>query len=616
EVLAFPINSDGSIGTQAWAASALIPAAASRSIFTWDDTANSGKGGGISFLWSSLNATEQAKLNTSYAGVSDGQGSNRLNYLRGDQSNEETNSGTYRSRSTLLGDIVNSNPQFVGVQDFSFANIPGDGSTYNSFVAGKASRTPMLYVGSNDGMMHGFNANTGAEVFDYVPRGVYPNLSALTDPAYTHQYYVDGSATGVDAYTSGSWKTLLVGTTGAGAREIYLLDVSDPSSFSTSSILWDYDGATVSDDDMGYTLGSATIARMNDGDWYVIFGNGYNSPNQHAIIYMYNLRTLVLRKFDTLVGSSSLNNGMGAPNPIDFNNDRIVDALYAGDLQGNLWKLDVSDTDNSKWAYTFKSGGNPAPLFTAKDSSGNVQPITDRPQVGLSSTGEVMVYFGTGTYFQTGDNTVASSPPVQSFYGLIDDKGNASTDQVLRSNLLQQSIVQETTVSGTSFRVTTPYKMATGQQGWYLDLNYPTAQGERVVSDPVLDNGRIIFTTLIPQGNACQFGGISWLMELDADDGGQLDISPYDINGDGKVNSNDYVKVTYTDPKTGASVTATVPVSGKQSNVGIIKTPGIIRGATLEYKYYSGSTGAVGMTQESVSGGGGRLSWQQLSPTN
>ena len=142
--------------------------------------------------------------------------------------------------------------------------------------------------------------------------------------------------------------------------------------------------------------------------------------------------------------------------------------------------------------------------------------------------------------------------------------------------------------------------------------NYPSAQGERVVSDAVLDNGRVIFTTLIPQGNACQFGGISWLMELNFDDGGQLGMSPYDINGDGKVNSNDYVTVTYTDPKTGHSTTATVPVSGKESNVGIIKTPGIIKGANLEYKYYSGSTGAIGMTTESVKKGGSRMSWQQL----
>jgi type IV pilus assembly protein PilY1 len=613
EVLALPISpKDGSVGTQAWAASSLIPAANSRSIFTWDETANSGAGGGISFLWSSLNTTEQTKLNTNLVGTNDSNGSLRLNYLRGDQSQEQTQGGNFRTRASILGDIVNSNPQFVGKQDFGSSALPGaEGATYQSFVTSKASRTAMLYVGGNDGMMHAFNANTGVEVFDYVPRGVYPNLSALTDPDYTHQYYVDGSEQGVDAYVSGAWKTLLVGATGAGAKEIFLLDVSSPGTFSASNILWDYDGTTRGDGDMGYTLGQATIVRLHDGDWYVAFGNGYNSTNQHAVLYLYNIRTKVIKKFDTLIGSVASPDGMSAPNPVDLDGDRIVDALYAGDLQGNVWKIDVSNTDNTKWGFTFKSSGNPAPLFTAKDSSGNVQPITDRLQVGLSKTGQVMVFFGTGTYFMTGDNTVGSNPPVQSFYGLIDDLGTASADQVSRSNLLQQFIVGESTVLGRNFRITTSYSMTTAQQGWYVDLNFPSAQGERVVSDAVLNFGIITFTTLIPQGNACQFGGTSWLMELDSSTGAALTNS-LDVNGDGNIDSNDYVTVTYTDPATNQSVTKSVAVGGEQSNVGIIKTPGIIQAGNKEHMYASGSTGGIASFTSSSGDPATRLSWQQL----
>jgi type IV pilus assembly protein PilY1 len=616
EVLAFPINADGSIGTQAWAASSLIPAASSRSIYSWNETLNSSAGGGISFLWANLSTTEQTNLNTSYFGVNDSNGSLRVNYLRGDQSQEQSQGGNFRTRSDILGDIVNSNPEFVGdTSDFGDSVLSGtEGSSYPSFLTTKSTRTPMLYVGANDGMMHAINANTGVEQFDYVPRGVYSNLSALTDPDYSHQYYVDGAHIAVDAYISGNWKTLLVGTTGAGAREVYLLDVTNPGSFSTSSILWDYDGATRGDNNMGYSIPAATIARMHDGDWYVIFGNGYNSPNQHAMIYMYNIRTKALITFDTGVGSGSSPNGMSAPSPVDFDGDRVVDALYAGDLQGNVWKLDVSGSTASSWKYySYGSSGSTAtPFFTAKDSSNNVQPITDRIQVGLNSSSQVMLYFGTGTYFETNDNTVGTSPPVMSFYGLIDDKANGSADKISgRSNLLEQYVVAQSTNSGNTFRITTAYPMTTAEVGWFMDLNYTTAQGERVVSDAVLDNGRVIFTTLIPQGNACQFGGISWLMELDSDTGGSLTtISPFDVNGDGKVNASDLVTVTYTDPASGKTVTATTPVGGEESNVGIIKTPGIITSGTLQYKYYSGSTGSIGMTTESAPTSGGRVSWQ------
>jgi type IV pilus assembly protein PilY1 len=201
---------------------------------------------------------------------------------------------------------------------------------------------------------------------------------------------------------------------------------------------------------------------------------------------------------------------------------------------------------------------------------------------------------------------------VQAFYGLIDDLGNTATDQVLASNLTQQQIVSESTVNGTNVRVTTAYPMTAGSQGWYINLDYPSASGERSVSDAVLENGRIIFTTVIPQGSACQYGGTSWLMELSIDTGGQLSISPLDINGDGKVNSNDYVTVTYTDPKTHQSVTATVPVSGVQSDVGIIKTPAIIQAGNLQLKAVSGSTGKNKLYTESDIGSGGRESWQQV----
>lgn len=619
EVQAFPINTDGSIGSTAWQASQLIPAAASRAIYTWNETLNSNHGGAATFTWGNLSSAEQTALNTSMEGSNDGLGSSRLSYLTGVQTSEQDNGGNFRNRASLLGDIVDSNPQYVGTDNFGFDALPGaEGGTYDDFVTNKKTRTPVLYVGANDGMLHAINANTGVEMFAYVPRGVYPILSALTDPLYTHQFYVDGSSTSVDAYISGGWKSLLAGTTGAGAREVFLMDVSDPSSFSASSILWDYDGVTRSDNSLGYTLGQATITRMHDGYWYMVFGNGYNSPNQTAVLYLYNITTGALTKFDTGVGNTANPNGMAAPNPVVIStqtaDQRITDTIYAGDLQGNVWVLDVSSSNTANWKFkTYGNGATPTPLFKATDSNGNVQPITDQIQVAFNSAGKTMLYFGTGTYFLTSDNSVGSNPPVMSFYGLIDDGGNTAADQVSRSTLLQQFIVGTDTVNGTTFRITTSYPMTSSNQGWLLDLSYPSAQGERVVSDAVIDNGRIIFTTLTPQGNACSYGGTSWLMELNADNGGTLTgQSPFDVNGDGKINANDYVTVTYTDPATNKSVTVSVPVSGKQSNVGIIKTPGIISAGNLEYKIYSGSNGSVGVTVESGNPDTGRLSWQQL----
>ena len=651
DLLAFSIGSDGSIATSpTWQASAAgqIPAPTSRTVFTWNESLNSNVGGGTNFLWANLTTAEQTNLNTSLENVVDGNGSLRLNFLRGDQSDEQSQSGgIFRIRSNILGDIVDSNPQFVGAQNFGFDSNKGltaaEYGSYDTYLATKTGHD-MLYVGANDGMLHAINAKTGAEVFTYVPRGVYPTLSALTDPLYTHAYYVDGSPISVDAFVSSAWKTLRVGTTGAGVHDVFLQDISSPFSESSTYVLWDYDGvdstqagyiepantsfsykSTAQDPDMGYTINEPTIVRMHDGNWYALFGNGYSSTNQQAVIYLYNINTQKLYKYSTGTGSSTAPNGMSSPSPVDYDGDRITDAIYAGDLLGNLWKLDVSGSTPSSWKFTTYGNGSATPLFIAHDSLGNVQPITDAPEAGLNSSGRLLLYFGTGTYFLTGDNAVPSSPPVQSFYGIIDDKGNAAADQVKRtastdrSELLQQFIVTTKTVLGNTFRVSTAYPMTSSDQGWFMDLvQYTgnvqgTAVGERAVSDAVLDLGRIVFPTLIPSGSACQFGGESFLMELDVNTGGALPSSPFDTSGDGIVNSQDMVtNITYTDPTTGQQVNGSAAASGQESNVGIIKTPGIISSGQLQYKYFSGSTGAIGKITESGSSSSTRLSWQQL----
>ncbi len=633
DVLSFPLTSTG-LGSQLWQASTQIPAAASRTIFTWDETANSNKGAGTSFLWSSLNSAEQTLLNENMNQVTDGNGSLRVNYLRGDQSDEQNNSGIFRTRTSLMGDIVNSNPVYVGNENFGFdtPNI-SEGSTYGAFLATKPSRTNMLYVGANDGMLHGINASTGAEVFTYVPRGVYPNLSALTDPLYTHQFYVNGSPLSIDAYVNSAWTTLVVGTTGAGAKEVFLLDVNKPTAMTTAKVLWDYDGTdgtvsgtsysasgvgstfnTLPDPDMGYTISEPSIVRMHDGNWYVLFANGYNSTNNQAVIYLYNINTQTLLKYSTGTGSAASPNGMASPTPVDFDGDRITDAIYAGDLLGNLWKMDVSGSSPANWHFVTYGNAKATPLFTAKDSSGNVQPITEEPAVALNANNQVMLFFGTGTYFQTTDNTVGTTPPVMSFYGLIDDKGSASTDVITRSTLLQQQILGTGTVSGNNFRITTANTMSSSNQGWYMDLLNPptpgTAVGERVVSDPVVNNGTILFATIIPQGNACQFGGTSWLMLLDMNSGSQMKTSPIDTNGDGQINSKDLVTATIT--TSSGTVTGPYVVSGVQSNGGEISTPAIVSNGQTAEAITSPADANPQVYTLPGNPNSRRLSWQQL----
>jgi type IV pilus assembly protein PilY1 len=383
---------------------------------------------------------------------------------------------------------------------------------------------------------------------------------------------------------------------------------------------------------LGFTLGQSSIVRMANGNFAAIFGNGYNSINQKAVLYIVDIKTgALIKSISTDSGDVSNPNGLSTPIAVDVNGDRIVDVIYAGDLKGNLWKFDVSSSNPSQWDVGFKNGALSIPLFIATDSSGVIQPITAKPQVGLhppsSGTSGVVVYVGTGKYFETGDNVVNTSP-VQSFYGIQDrcvkragtsDTCSNVSPSAVRSELLQQSIMAEGTSGVFSVRVTskndTTFNGDPGKKGWYMDLLTPpgTAGSERVVAQALLRNGRIIFVTLTPDNAKCSFGGSSWLMEIDALTGNRLNETAFDLSGNGVINAEDMVKLVDTDNNGSInSNDALTSASGKKSTIGIIKSPGVVSAGTTEYKYTSGSSGLLESTQESTAGGGGRKSWRQL----
>jgi type IV pilus assembly protein PilY1 len=586
-----------------------------RKIYTYDTASTSGK----VFSWSALSGLHhQTDLinGSSVANI----GENRLNYLRGTRSLEiGQSSGIFRKRSIILGDIVNSDPWFVGYEDFSYHLLPGtEGSSYLTFRQSSAyqNRTPAVYVGANDGMLHAFNAkandsDAGSELFAYVPESIFPDLWRLTDPDYNHRYYVDGSPKAADAYISSTWKTVLLGSTGAGGKSVFALDVTDPVNFDQSKVMWEYTDAV----DLGYTMSQPSLVRLNNGKWGAIFGNGYNSSGGKAVLYIVDVATgNLIKKIDTLQGGVATPNGLSTPIAVDTTNDKIADVVYAGDLLGNMWSFDISASNTNQWDSKYKQSGSPAPLFIATDGT-NPQPITAKPSVSRHPTSGQMVFFGTGKYFEIGDTT---DTQLQTFYGIRDD-GNPISG---RSDLVEQSILDESshtfnTPNGDTdswdLRVTTENSVDyTTKYGWYLDLQSPNtaAQGERSVSASVLREGRIVFTTIIPDTNPCNFGGSGWLMELSSIDGARLSISPFDLNSDGVFSPQDFVAVTII--VDGSPVTITVPVSGKKSKVGIIKSPGIVKTPDSEYKYLSGSTGDIETTLESRSAKPGRQSWKQL----
>jgi len=632
QLLSLPIAADGSVGAPQWEAGALLGAVAptNRVIATFNPTT----GSAVPFRWANLDPTQQAALNTSpTTGLADGQGAARLDYVRGDDVNEGAGNN-YRVRDSRLGDIVHSTPVYVGAPNALYPDTL-EAAPYSAFVQAQSGRTKVVYVGANDGMLHAFNATTGSELFAYIPSAVVGNLNQLTKGAYVHRYFVDGSPTVADGFFGGAWHTVLAGGLRAGGQAVYAVDVTDPAALNSEAalaahVLWEF--SDQNDADMGYSFSTPAIARMHNGQWVAIFGNGYNnteadgsaSASGDAVLYVVDLATgALVNKIDTGVGTAADPEGSGRPNGLaspavaDVDGDGIADYAYAGDLFGNLWKFDLSSANSAAWDVAYHSAGVAAPLFRARAADGTAQPITARPEVGAHGPGQttgMMVYVGTGKYFEVGDNAAAAQT-TQTFYGLW-DKNDGVVPNFTRADLTQQKILHETASGGHDVRVTSQYSVDwTTRDGWYLDL-YNTEGGnannfgERQVSDSILLHGRIIFTTLIPSADPCAYGGTGWLMEMDAYSGGRLGSSPFDLDDDGEFTDTD--KVTTTD-ENGNNEPLTV--SGKKSTVGIISTPGIMSDPTVntEYKYTSGSTGTIERTTENPGVRlQGRQSWRQL----
>jgi len=624
ELRAFTLNPDATIDSEAWAATDALPAPGDRNIFT--TVQKTGVDTAISF------DDTDADLVTAV-----GSGA-LINYIRGDQSNEQQNGGFFRDRSVVLGDIVNASPISISNQNFGYDFLPDatESSLYPAYVASKGStftgangeRFSIVIAGANDGMLHAFIDSTdtvpstaGKEIFAYVPSMIHGDLPELADLNYSHRFFVDGTPHSSDAFINGAWTTMLVAHLGYGGRGLFALDISDPENFTASDVMWEFDSNDSAE--LGHVLHSPVIAKLNNGDWGVIFGNGYNSASQTARLFILNATDgSVIKIIDTEVGSGASPNGLAQPFLLDSNNDRIVDIIYAGDLQGNIWKFDMTG-NASNWGSAFKQGNTPEPLYTATDDNGTtnttaddtVQPITTRPVAVNHPDGGFMVLFGTGKYLENGDNTIPNSPQTQTFYGIHDPNqstGNPTPVGTGRTDLVEQEILDEVDVLDDNNDVVNRARIVSDntvnystQKGWYLDLISPIngSEAERVIANPLARFGRVIFTTFIPSG-ACEEGGDATIMEIDAVSGARLENSVFDFNNDGVIDADDFVTYGGTQvPGSGIYIPAT------------LASPAVITAddASQEYKLTSGISGEITTTLEATGAiTVGRQSWRQL----
>jgi len=550
---ALSVNSQRQVvSTPIWEAAALLPNSGRKVFYTKDGTTREFNDGSVTLAdlctkstalypgMSRCSATELTALGAT--------ATTAVAYLKGDQSGEVKSGGKLRDRTTRLGDIVNSSPVVSAPgDDFGYRRLGVDlAASYQTYLTNKrANANYMVYVGANDGMLHAFNggmngagtqiAGGGTEAFAYIPATalghmgnlLFPyNAKNLNDQKFDHRYYVDGKITVVDTRYGNNWHTTLVGASGAGGRSVFGLDVTPGTTFGASSKLWeisDLDTALSADvrNNIGHVLARPVIVPMLDSAgtpvWRAVFGNGYNSANGKAVLFLVDIKTgtptiSMIEAVESGAGVPTGSNGLGSVVVVDRyggtsqqtrGSDGYADTAYGTDQKGAVWKFDLRSRANVT-----------VPLFTTRSytEGGRTlrQPFTGGIESMSGELGGNMLFFGTGSFSFVGDPSDLS---VQSLYGVNDTTDGAVTTTLTRANLGGSSVI----TSGGQRTLSTGTPPNNGR-GWYVDL----PAGERFVGNPTISEGVVYLPTYVPTpGNAgCASSGTNWLFGLQSSTGG------------------------------------------------------------------------------------------------
>ncbi|MEP7181564.1 MAG: PilC/PilY family type IV pilus protein [Betaproteobacteria bacterium] len=490
-----------------------------RKIVTMDDSRKA-----VPFLKGSIS---NAQFNT--LGGDDATRLSVLEYLRGRRDGEGTDEDSFRIRVSPLGDIVNSQAVVVSPPNAPF--LDGNDPGYDAFKkdAAYSIRPTRIFVTANDGMVHAFDDATGDEAWAYIPHDLYRGPLATdglfglsVQPLFDHHMLVDAPPRASDVYYAGNWHSILVGGLGKGGRSYYALDITDPASIKSegdaaSKVLWEFrDGDNGAD--IGYTSGKPLVAKLRAYGWVVIVSAGYNNSTGVGKLYILDPeKGKLLHTLTTSSGTAAAPSGLVhfAGYTKDFRN-QIIEQIYAGDLNGDFWRWDVSDADTSKW------NGGKAIKFASLTDGGKGQPVTTPPQIEVDIQNGVdrWVFVGTGRLL---DNDDLKNTDVQTMYAFRDGTNLApsgAAKALTRDDLEDVRKDDAAGIEGLNARPT---------NGWFEDLK--DESGSRIVVAPQAELGLVGYIATSPPTDPCSTSAPSRVFVREFARGNSRLLDPDDPKG-------------------------------------------------------------------------------------
>ena len=543
-LLAYELDSAGRPADVLWSTDdTFAPGMTAGTLQTWRKAEAGVPAGGVTLdsnSWAALAPGQQLQWNAQalLAGLTgDGRGQQLLNWVAG------TEDAELRTRTRLLGDVINSAPVLMGAGQHLQQDSQQSG--YSTYLQQRSGLAEAILVGSNDGFVRMFDSH-GTHLYSYMPAAVHNGMGLRARPEYgqgsQHRSGVDGRLAVADVQLDTGWSTLTSAGLGAGARGLFAVRLFDAADGTAArGVLWEADADQL--DALGHIYAPPVMVNLH-GRPVLITGNGYGSKTQQAALLIFDLHSgVLLRQLEVSDRASALTgNGLSAP-VLQRDANGQLQAAFAGDLHGQLWKFDLASADPASWRVAHAG----TPLFSAAQG----QPITVQPQLHPAMTGDAdLLLFGTGKLLEAVD---LGDTREQAFYAVLDTP--APPPGGLTPAQLQRQVAHSAPApaGGQQVRTVEPAPVDWSSQfGWYLPL--AEVPGERIIEPAVIRHSRVMFTTGFIDSEAsdpCVTRAGGWLMTLALASGGMPAATVLDTNADGLVDQHD------------------IPAAGLELNIGL-----------------------------------------------
>ena len=414
-----------------------------------------------------------------------------------------------------------------------------------------------VYAATNMGTFHAIDAETGAEIFTFIPQELLSNLTTyyqdiggFSDKVYgldapmtvwRQDTNENGSivlSNGSDVAESNDHVFIYQGMRRGGSN-IYAFDVTQRRN---PSLMWQINGtgldtATGDYRDLAQTWSTQQRTKIRCGNNcerdVLIFGGGYDpvhdtvtsatTSSKGNAIYMVDALTSELiwsagngnhHDFNTAAMANSITADVTV---IDINGDTYLDFLIAIDIYGKLWRIDFNDTFSTPG--TFAAGGG-----IIADLGGDFRHFYNAPDVAFISrrgdTPFVTISVASGHRADPRETAIPD-------YLFVVLDNNAITDPV-DYTYNGNSII---TISDLGTVNPNDSDSEATDFGWKLALsNAGATRGEKGLSRTVTFNETILFTSFFPgETDACTGStGSGNLYALDLLDGESTLQSPFE----------------------------------------------------------------------------------------